>query len=100
MMRIVRVSASHSFNVDIALYSLKYQLSLAMTLGSLRYDKLFDYSVNLVDEKAKVLVKKYYDELHGEVNKRIIKRNRKRQLEGKFIYPYFMPQWLTNSIQT
>jgi hypothetical protein len=71
-----------------------------MTLGSIRYDKLFDYSDNLADDQAKALVKKYHDELHGEVNKQIIRRNCKRQLEGKFIYPYFMPQWLTNSIQT
>ena len=71
-----------------------------MTLGSIRYDKLFDYSDTLKDDKAKKLVKKYYDDLHGEVNTLIMKRNFKRDLEGKFIYPYFMPQWLTNSIQT
>ncbi|CAB4035219.1 arachidonate 5-lipoxygenase-like [Paramuricea clavata] len=86
---------------NLPIYNIvSYQLSIAMTLGSIRYDKLFDYSDNLADDQAKALVKKYYDELHGKVNKQIIERNCKRQLEGKFIYPYFMPQWLTNSIQT
>jgi hypothetical protein len=79
---------------------LQYQLSIAMTLGSVRYDKFFDYSDTLVDDKAKKLVKKYYDLLHGEVNKEIIDRNCRRHLEGKAIYPYLMPQWMTNSIQT
>ncbi len=71
-----------------------------MTLGSIRYDKLFDYSDNLADDRAKELVKKYYDELHGDINKQILNKNIVRLREGKLIYPYFMPQWLTNSIQT
>ena len=71
-----------------------------MTLGSIRYDKLFDYSDSLKDDRAKDLVKKYYDELQGKINTELIERNYRRELEGNFIYPYFMPQWLTNSIQT
>ncbi|CAB4020417.1 Hypothetical predicted protein, partial [Paramuricea clavata] len=68
---------------NLPIYNIvSYQLSIAMNLGSLRYDKLFDYSDNLADDQAKVLVKKYYDDLHGEVNKLIIKRNCKRQLVG------------------
>ena len=77
-----------------------YQLSIAMTLGSIRYDRYFDYSDTLVDDQAKELVKKYYDELNGVVNKNIMERNFERHLKGKPIYPYLMPQWLTNSIQT
>lgn len=71
-----------------------------MTLASIRYDKIFDYSDTMEDERAKKLVKKYYDELHGEVNNLIFERNCARNLDGNFVYPYFMPQWLTNSIQT
>ena len=77
-----------------------YQLSIAMTLGSIRYDRYFDYSDTLVDDRAKELVKKYYDELNDVVNKKIMERNFGRHLKGKPIYPYLMPQWLTNSIQT
>ena len=71
-----------------------------MSLGSIRYTKIFDYSENLVDPMAKELVEKYYREFHKNINDEIANRNKVRGHDGKFMYPYFMPEWLTNSIET
>ncbi|XP_028401888.1 arachidonate 5-lipoxygenase-like [Dendronephthya gigantea] len=76
------------------------QISLFMTLGSIRYDTIFDYGDHLKDDRAKAVVKKYHERLIGEVNDKITQRNKERLADGKLSYPYLLPKWLPNSIHT
>jgi hypothetical protein len=71
-----------------------------MSLGSLRFDVLFDYGKHLKDDRAKAVVNKYHHHLTGSVNDEITARNHKRLAEGKMSYPYFLPKWMPNSIHT
>ncbi|XP_046850359.1 polyunsaturated fatty acid 5-lipoxygenase-like isoform X2 [Xenia sp. Carnegie-2017] len=76
------------------------QVGNTLSLGSLRYDVFLDYADKLKDNRAKAVVKKYHSKLIGDVNKEITDRNTARLKAGKFVYPYFLPKWITNSIQT
>lgn len=78
----------------------KSQVGSTLSLGSLRYDVFLDYADKLKDNRAKAVVKKYHSKLIGDVNKEITDRNTARLKAGKFVYPYFLPKWITNSIQT
>ena len=71
-----------------------------MSLGSIRYDTIFDYSDHLKDDRAKAVVKKYHQRLVGEVNDEITERNNQRLADGKLTYPYLLPKWMPNSIHT
>ena len=71
-----------------------------MSLGSLRYDKYFDYTKRLKDDRAKAVVTKYYNRLMVNVQDRITKRNLQRVKAGVLTYPYFLPEWMPNSIHT
>ncbi len=71
-----------------------------MTLGSMRYDVLFDYGKHLRDDRAKAVVNKCHRQLTTSINAEITARNNKRLAEGKMSYPYFVPKWMPNSIHT
>ena len=76
------------------------QVSLSMTLGSIRYDVVFDYGKYLKDDRAKAVVNKCHDRLTGGINDQITARNQKRLANGKLSYPYLLPKWMPNSIHT
>lgn len=75
-----------------------YQTSLSMSLGSLRYDKFFDYK--LKDDRANEVVSKYNKRLMEDINEKISDANNKRLKLGFLSYPYFLPPWMPNSIHT
>ena len=75
------------------------QIALAMSLGSIRYDKLFDYSDKLEDPKARYLVKRYYKKIKG-ISRVTKVKNKQRIKDGHLAYPYFLADLMPNSIHT
>ena len=71
-----------------------------MSLGSIRYDVLLDYSKHLEDDRARAVVSKYHNRLIGSINDQITARNQTRLQSGKMSYPYLLPKWMPNSIHT
>ncbi|KAL9957186.1 hypothetical protein ACROYT_G038793 [Oculina patagonica] len=69
-------------------------------LATFRFDSLFDYGNELQDIKAVDLVNRYYSYLNLVVQPRMQEKNQKRKEKGQLTYPYFIPRWLPNGIQT
>lgn len=82
------------------LFLLQIQSSAFLSLGSLRFDTLFDYGNELEDNNAVNLVNRYYSYLMHVVQPRMQEENRKRKEKGQLTYPYFIPKWLPNGVQT
>lgn len=76
------------------------QAGVAMSLGSLRIDRLFDYGGKLPEQGGRVIVQKHYNRLHSAVKPLLDKRNKERFREGYLTYPYLSPAWIPNSICT
>ncbi|XP_015760380.1 PREDICTED: arachidonate 5-lipoxygenase-like, partial [Acropora digitifera] len=76
------------------------QVSVAMTLASMRYDSLFDYGTSLPDRKGGEVVQKYYKYLHTYVKSILQRRNAERFERGYLPYPYLVPGWIANSVHT
>ncbi|XP_073246918.1 polyunsaturated fatty acid 5-lipoxygenase-like [Porites lutea] len=76
------------------------QSSAFNTLGIFRLDRLFDYGNFLEDTDAVNLVNHYYSKLMLVVQPKLQSLNRKRKDRGDLTYPYFIPKWLPNGIQT
>ena len=70
------------------------------TLGVFRFDSLFDYGNELQDNNAVNLVNGYYSYLMGVVQPRLQEENRLRNERGYLTYPYFIPKWLPNGVQS
>ncbi|KAJ7380261.1 hypothetical protein OS493_010976 [Desmophyllum pertusum] len=76
------------------------QAGVAMSLGSLRIDRLFDYGTQLKEQGGQVIVLKHYKRLYSAVKPLLDKRNKQRFQEGYLTYPYLSPAWIPNSICT
>ncbi|XP_032236516.2 polyunsaturated fatty acid 5-lipoxygenase [Nematostella vectensis] len=89
-----------------SIYSLQHrhttalQLRVFISLGVLRLDHLFDYGPNLDDMRARAILSKHYDRLSRRVGGILEERNKNRYQNGHLTYPYLMPRWLPNGIQT
>ena len=71
-----------------------------MTLATMHYDSLFDFVYRVPDKKGRLVVQKYYKYLQGYVTSTISQRNVKRFKEGHLPYPYFLPEYIANSVHT
>ena len=92
-----------SYNVNDADkldYNFQIQNSAFNTLGIFRLDRLFDYGNELQDVKAGDLLNRYYSYLMTVVQPRLQETNRQREKSGYLTYPFFIPKWLPNGIQT
>lgn len=76
------------------------QAGVAMSLGSLRLDRLLDYGKHLQDKTGGEIVQKHYNLLHNKVKPLLDERNQKRLQEGYLTYPFLSPAWVPNSIAT
>lgn len=76
------------------------QVSVAMTLASMRYDSLFDYGTSLPDTKGGEVLQEYYNYLHTSVKSILQRRNAERFERGYLPYPYLVPGWIANSVHT
>jgi len=70
------------------------------SLGLLRLDRLFDYGPFLNDERGREVLYKHHTQLQKTMEPLLDKRNKKRYEAGFLTYPYFLPRWLPNGIQT
>lgn len=76
------------------------QSVVGLVLSTLRYDSLFDYSSELEDPLARKIVYKHHCRLAREIQPRIEQRNKCRLQRGHLTYPYLIPRWITNGVQT
>jgi len=76
------------------------QSAFVNALASFRYDFLFDYYDKLPHEDGKNIVKKHYETLRGRIQSDLERENKKRLDNGDLTYPYYLPSWMTNGIQT
>ena len=76
------------------------QSSAFLSLGEFRFDSLFDYGNELQDVDAVNLVNSYYNYLMTVVQPHMQEENEQRKKTGHLTYPYFIPRWLPNGVQT
>ena len=76
------------------------QSAVMMNLATLRLDSLFDYSGELRDKPGRQVVDKHFCRLRRVVQPDLERVNLRRFKAGHLTYPYFLPRWLPNSIQT
>ena len=69
-------------------------------LTALRFDSLFDYGNSLEDSKAANIVNNHYSYLMRVVQPKLQERNKKRKDKDDLTYPYFIPRWIPNGVQT
>lgn len=71
-----------------------------ISLSSLRLDRLFDYGNLLEDGRARDVLYKHYSNLVNKVEKVLDEKNKIRYNTGFLTYPYMLPRWLPNGVQT
>ncbi|XP_078384528.1 polyunsaturated fatty acid 5-lipoxygenase-like [Oculina patagonica] len=76
------------------------QASFTSSLATFRYDTLYDYGNQLPDGKARDVVNRFHHILMGALQPHLEEENEKRQQNGDLTYPYLLPKWLPNGIQT
>ena len=77
-----------------------------MSLGSIRYDVLFDYGKHLKDDRAKAIVNKYHERLIGSINDLITCRAKLLKCDWLMRRAFFLnsgqklldPDWLRRFI--
>lgn len=84
----------------IYIFFLQIEASFSNALALFRFDSLFDYGNELRDHKAVELVNGYYTHLMNVIQPEMQEKNRKRKEDGYLTYPYLIPRWLPNGIQT
>lgn len=72
---------------------------LSSNIAGIHLDHLLDYSEKIEGKKGKLVVEKIFKELKT-LNDDILKANDKRVHEGFLPYPYFLPEFVTNSAST
>ncbi|EDO26239.1 predicted protein [Nematostella vectensis] len=76
------------------------QCAFTSSLGTFRYDRLLDYASFLEDRAARRVVYRNFCRLNELVEPLLIRINNRRLKDGHLAYPYFIPRWLPNGIQT
>lgn len=76
------------------------EASFSNALSLFRFDSLFDYGNELLDPEAVKLVNGYYTYLMNVIQPKMQEKNRKRKEDNYLTYPYFIPRWLPNGVQT
>ncbi|CAH3036867.1 unnamed protein product, partial [Porites lobata] len=69
-------------------------------LAGFRFDSLFDYGNSLEDSKAANIINNHYSYLMRVVQPKLQERNKKRKDKDDLTYPYFIPRWIPNGVQT
>ncbi|CAH3134159.1 unnamed protein product, partial [Pocillopora meandrina] len=76
------------------------EASFSNALSLFRFDSLFDYGNELLDPQAIKLVNGYYTYLMNVIQPHMQEKNRKRKEDNYLTYPYLIPRWLPNGVQT
>ena len=86
--------------MQLCFVSFKIQAAFTMSLSTYRYDSLFDYGYFLDDKDGGRIASRHNALLASKTQRLLERRNEKRMGEGQLTYPYFLPRWLPNGIQT
>ncbi|XP_068762357.1 uncharacterized protein [Montipora capricornis] len=70
------------------------------SLASFRFDSLFDYGNELQDIKAVNIINRHYGHLVLRVQPKMQDTNQEREKNGDLTYPYLIPRWIPNGVQT
>ena len=91
-----------SFSWRDFIWFLTFQIEAGFSngLAGLRFDSLFDYGNSLEDSKATNIINNHYSYLMCVVQPKLQKRNKKRKDKDDLTYPYFIPRWIPNGVQT
>ena len=81
-------------------FNLQIEASFVNSLATFRFDSLFDYGNELEDPKAAKLVNYYYCFLMRVLQPKMQLINQRREKYGYLTYPYLIPRWMPNGIQT
>ena len=73
---------------------------LAFNLANYRFDSLFDYGSQLPDKPGREVISSWYNFLQQILQPHLEKRNLRRLQKGHLTYPYLLPRWVPNGIQT
>ncbi|XP_022779753.1 allene oxide synthase-lipoxygenase protein-like isoform X2 [Stylophora pistillata] len=73
---------------------------VAFSLTNYRYDSLFDYGSQLPDKRGRDVMSKWFYFLQRLVQPKLEKRNQNRLKGDHLTYPYLLPRWIPNGIQT
>ncbi|XP_015779645.1 PREDICTED: allene oxide synthase-lipoxygenase protein-like [Acropora digitifera] len=76
------------------------EASFTNSLALYRYDTIFDYGNNLKETRAVQLLNQYFGYLMNVVQPEMQLKNQRRKDNGDLTYPYLIPRWLPNGIQT
>ncbi|XP_068671926.1 polyunsaturated fatty acid 5-lipoxygenase-like isoform X3 [Montipora foliosa] len=91
---------------EFSVYRLPNRLTSAIEarftngLASFRFDSLFDYGNELQDIKAVNIINRHYEDLMLRVQPHLQKTNQERKKIGDLTYPYLIPRWIPNGVQT
>ena len=86
----------HTFGILI----LQIEASFTNSLALYRFDTIFDYGNNLQETRAVKLLNRYFGHLINVVQPEMQQKNQQRKEDGDLTYPYLIPRWLPNGIQT
>ena len=78
----------------------KQHAILAFSLTNYRYDSLFDYGSQLPDKRGRDVISKWFNFLQRRVQPSLEKRNQNRFKGDHLTYPYLLPRWIPNGVQT
>ncbi|XP_068716666.1 polyunsaturated fatty acid 5-lipoxygenase-like isoform X2 [Montipora capricornis] len=65
-----------------------------------RFDSLFDYGNELRDIKAVNIINRHYKDLMLRVQPHMQQTNQEREKIGDLTYPYLIPRWIPNGVQS
>ncbi|XP_068673786.1 polyunsaturated fatty acid 5-lipoxygenase-like isoform X2 [Montipora foliosa] len=91
---------------EFSVYRLPNRLTSAIEarftngLASFRFDSLFDYGNELQDIKAVNIINRHYEDLMLRVQTHMQQTNEEREKIGDLTYPYLIPRWIPNGVQT
>lgn len=76
------------------------QATVAFSLSNYRFDSLFDYGSQLPHKPGREVISKWFNFLQRRVQPYIEMRNIDRLKKDHLTYPYLLPRWIPNGIQT
>ena len=86
--------------LEYDLWYFQFAAKFSNGLASFRFDSLFDYGNELQDIQAVNIVNRHYQDLMRIVQPQLQETNQKRKEHGDLTYPYMIPRWIPNGVQT
>jgi len=96
---LVELGVTHRYHTS-GILILQIEASFTNSLALYRYDTIFDYGNDLKDIRAVKLLNLYFGHLTNVLQPEMQEKNEQRKDDGYLTYPYFIPRWLPNGIQT